>query len=74
MVTTQCSARVFDHKKNPWLFPWVRLRRSRGRVLWGLRRFVKKKERREFIKKEKEFPEETCRQLGVGKVKEALGR
>ena len=35
---------------------------------------MKKKERRVFIKKEKEFPEETCRQLGIGKVKEALGR
>ena len=30
----------------------------------------KKKERRVFIKKEKEFHEETCRQLGIRKVRD----
>ena len=30
---------------------------------------MKKKERRVLINKEKGFPEETCRQLGIGKVR-----
>ena len=30
---------------------------------------MKKKERRVFIKKEMGFPEETCRQLGIRKIR-----